>query len=78
MPIYTYRTYPPEGSGVEPKEFELEQSIHDNSLVTDPESGFPVKRVIKAGYVYIAGGKGYSPDSGSSESTCCGGGCGCH
>jgi hypothetical protein len=73
MPIYVYRTYPPEGSVVASKEFEVEQSIHANALVTDPESGFPVKRVISGGYVYLPNSKG-TP----SSSSCCGGGCGCH
>jgi predicted nucleic acid-binding Zn ribbon protein len=76
MPIYTYRTYPPEGSGVEPREFELEQSMAENSLVTDPESGYPVKRVFKAGHIFIANTKPEPTPRG--RASCCGRGCGCH
>jgi predicted nucleic acid-binding Zn ribbon protein len=82
MPTYVYRTYPPVGSGIEPQEFEVEQSIHDNSLLTDPRTGLPVKRVIKGGYVYVAKTKSSSSPSPSpspsSSPSCCGGGCGCH
>lgn len=84
MPIFTYRTYPPVGSGVESREFDLEQSMDDNILITDSETGFPVKRVVKGGHIYASSSKydssNPSPPASSSvsSSSCCGGGCGCH
>jgi hypothetical protein len=72
MPTYVYRTCPPADSGVEPWDFEVKQSIHDQPLSVDPDSGFAVKRVITGGHVQSSGVKR------GGGGGCCGGGCGCH
>ena len=45
MPVYVYETI---DDGPR-REFELYQSIKDDALTTDPESGRPVRRLITGG-----------------------------
>jgi len=71
MPTYVYTTLE------EPYfEFEVKQSIHDEPLKEHPETGVPVKRVIKGGVGIMQ--KGSKPaSSGGGGGGCCGGACGC-
>ena len=48
MTTYIYETIP-ENPGDEPRRFEVQQSMSDSPLKTDPETGLPVKRVITGG-----------------------------
>ena len=47
MPTYIYETIP--RAGEEPRQFEVWQSIKDEPLKTDPNTGVPVRRVITGG-----------------------------
>ena len=76
MPTYVYETTDP----AKPvRRFEVKQSMKDESLRVDPESGEAVKRVISGGYgVHVPGGS-VGPSVGSVGGTGgCGPGCGCH
>ena len=67
MPTYVYETTDP----TKPvRRFELRQSIHDERLHVDPETGEAVRRVISGGYgVHVRGGStGPSVGSCGSES----------
>lgn len=81
MPTYVYETIPAQ-PGVEPKTFEVRQSMHDAALTHHPETGEPVRRVILGGYGIIGAGKGdRSPapaPSAAPRAHSCGTGCGCH
>jgi predicted nucleic acid-binding Zn ribbon protein len=47
MPTYIYETTDP----TKPiRKFEVKQSVHDDPLVRDPQTGEPVRRVISLGY----------------------------
>lgn len=73
MPIYVYETL-----GKKPRRFEVKQSMKDDPLTHDPETGEPVRRVISGGYGILEKGKPAAPrpKAGGGHS-CCGGGCGC-
>lgn len=71
MPTYTYETVPTK-KGVEPKQFEIQQSMKDAPLKTHPQTGEPVRRLISGGFGFIDKGKE------SSGGHSCGHGCGCH
>ena len=75
MPTYVYETIP-QKAGVQPRRFEVRQSIHASPLTRDPETGEPVQRVITAGVGVITHQHAAPPRGGG----CCGGegGCGCH
>jgi putative FmdB family regulatory protein len=60
MPIYEYRR--PDGST-----FELLQSITDEPLTTDPETGLPVQRVLHAPAVHFKGSGFYNTDYGTRK-----------
>jgi putative FmdB family regulatory protein len=60
MPIYEYRR--PDGST-----FELQQSFSDDPLVTDPDSGVPVERVLHAPAVHFKGKGFYNTDYGTRK-----------
>lgn len=69
MPTYLYQTIPTE-IGRQPRRFEVRQAISDAPLLTDPESGDPVERII-------TGGRGpLVAHTGGVEPTVTGG-CGC-
>jgi predicted nucleic acid-binding Zn ribbon protein len=71
MPIYVYETIP--AAGKRPRRFELKQSMNDQALTHDPETGEPVRRVISGGYgFYGAGAETAAPPPGP-----CGQQCGC-
>lgn len=48
MPTYVYETIPNDDQ-TPPRRFEVFQSMTDDALTTDPETGFPVKRIISGG-----------------------------
>lgn len=48
MPTYVYETMPID-SNVEPRRFELFERMTDDPLLTDPDTGLPVKRIITGG-----------------------------
>jgi len=60
MPIYEYRR--PDGST-----FDLLQSITDDPLKSDPESGVPVERVLHAPAVHFKGSGFYNTDYGTKK-----------
>ena len=69
MATYIYETIPGK-DGEEPRRFEIQQSMKEDPLTHDPESGLPVKRVITGGYGFVTAPR----DSGIRQPT--GGGCG--
>ena len=69
MPTYVYETL-----GAKKRRFEVQQSMKENALTHDPETGEPVRRVISGGYGIMQKGNA-QPSTGHS---CGGGGCGCH
>jgi len=76
MPTYVYETT---DTSKPVRRFEVKQSMHDEPLRVDPETGEPVKRVISGGYgVHVPGGS-TGPSVGSvGDGGGCGSGCGCH
>jgi putative FmdB family regulatory protein len=58
MPIYEYRR--PDGTT-----FEIQQSFSDDALVTDPDTGVPVERVLHAPAVHFKGKGFYNTDYGT-------------
>lgn len=78
MTTYVYETVP-QIPGVEPRRFEVRQSMKDAPLKSDPETGEPVRRVISGGYGFVAQ-KSASGSSGAhhhGSGGCCSGQCGC-
>lgn len=83
MPTYVYETVPAKpGQGV--RRFEFKQSMKDEPLTRDPETGLPVRRVISGGFApMMQGGGSETPcDNGAcpmppSSSHGCGPMCGC-
>lgn len=77
MPTYVYETIPAK-SGIAPRTFELKQSMKDDALTNDPETGEPVRRVVSGGYGFVSPGyETPGTSSRSSGSNGCGSGCGC-
>lgn len=73
MTTYVYETIP-QIPGVEPRRFEVRQSMKDAPLKTDPVTGEPVRRVISGGYGFVA----QKATSGSTGAGCgCSGNCRC-
>lgn len=73
MPIYVYETIDPSKPA---RRFEVKQSMKDEPLRADPETGEPVKRVISGGLaVHVAGGAAAAAPKPRGG---CGPGCGCH
>src|SRR6266496_426828 len=62
MPTYIYETTDP----AKPiRTFEVKQSVHDEPLRSDPETGEGARRVISAGYNLLIRGKSVGPSVGS-------------
>ena len=62
MPTYIYETTDP----AKPiHTFEVKQSVHDEPLRSDPETGEAARRVISAGYNLLIRGKSVGPSVGS-------------
>ncbi len=70
MPTYVYETLEKPV-----RRFEIKQSMKDDPLRVDPETGKPVRRVISGGFGFIEKGKAAAP---RPAHTCGSGGCGCH
>jgi predicted nucleic acid-binding Zn ribbon protein len=78
MPLYQYETIPTVPDEAV-RRFEVKQSMNENALTRDPESGKPVRRVISGGYLMLKGEIGSeSGASGVPASQSCGGSCACH
>lgn len=76
MTTYVYETIP-QIPGVEPRRFEVRQSMRDAPLRTDPATGEPVRRVISGGFGFVA--QKTSPDAASPvPAGGCRPGCACH
>jgi len=60
MPIYEYRR--PDGTT-----FEVMQSITDEPLTKDPETGVPVERVLHAPAIHFKGKGFYNTDYGTRK-----------
>ena len=70
MPTYVYETT---DTAKPTRRFEVTQSMKDEPLRHDPETGEPVRRVISGGVgVMVPGSAKPAPKGG------CGSGCGCH
>jgi hypothetical protein len=78
MPVYVYETIP-DRTEVAPRRFEVKQSMSEQPLKHDPETGLPVRRLISGGFLMLkpeagaAGAKSAAPKPSHS----CGTGCGC-
>ncbi len=70
MPTYVYETT---STDKPVRRFEVMQSMKDEPLRTDPETGEPVRRVISGGLGVLVPGSSTGPSVGS-----CGSHCGCH
>jgi len=55
MATYEYETIP-QKKGQKPRRFEVQQSMKDDPLTHDPETGEPCKRVISGGVGNIFNG----------------------
>ena len=62
MPTYIYETTNPDKPI---RTFEVRQSVHDDPLRADPETGEPARRIISAGYSIHVPGKSAGPSVGS-------------
>ncbi len=75
MPTYVYETT---DANKPFRRFEVKQSMKDEPLRVDPETGEPVRRVISGGYGVHVVGSSTGPSVGSVGGGGCGPGCGCH
>jgi predicted nucleic acid-binding Zn ribbon protein len=73
MPTYTYETLPSDDR-IEARRFDVRQRFDDPVLLTDPETGIPVRRVISGGLAAIAKSEATLPEPGPG---CGPGSCGC-
>jgi predicted nucleic acid-binding Zn ribbon protein len=62
MPTYIYETT---DRSKPVRNFEVKQSVHDDPLRTDPQTGEAARRVISAGYSILIRGKSIGPCVGS-------------
>jgi hypothetical protein len=72
MTTYVYETIP-QIPGIEPRRFEVRQSMNEAPLKRDPETGEPVRRVISGGFGFVA----QKSASASAPSKSCGPQCAC-
>lgn len=73
MTTYVYETIP-QIPGVEPRRFEVRQSMNEPPLKADPQTGEPVRRVISGGFGFVAQKAAAPSKSGGST---CGPQCAC-
>lgn len=65
MPTYIYETTDP----AKPRrEFEVKQSVHDDPLLIDSETGEAARRIISTGYSILIPGGSMGPCVGSAGS----------
>ena len=63
VPTYIYETTDPTRPV---RNFEVKQSVHDDPLCSDPETGEPARRIISAGYSNVLiRGKSIGPSVGT-------------
>lgn len=62
MPTYIYETTDPTKPT---RQFEIKQSVHDDPLCIEPETGLSIRRIISAGYSVLVRGKYIGPSVGS-------------
>jgi predicted nucleic acid-binding Zn ribbon protein len=62
VPTYIYETTDPNKPV---RTFEVKQSVHDDPLLSDPQTGEAARRVISAGYSILIRGKSIGPSVGS-------------
>ena len=62
MPTYIYETTDPSKPI---RNFEVKQSVHDDPLVSDPQTGEPARRIMPAGYEILVPRKSTGPSVGS-------------
>ena len=62
MLTYIYETTDPDKPR---RTFEVRQSVHDDPLQADPETGEAARRIISAGYGVLVRGKSTGPSVGS-------------
>lgn len=62
VPTYIYETTDP---AKPTRTFEVKQSVHDEPLRSDPETGEAARRIISAGYNLLIRGKSVGPCVGS-------------
>lgn len=72
MPIYVYETT---DTSKPIRRFEMKQSMNDEPLSADPETGEAVRRVISGGLGVHVAGSSTGPSVGSVGSHGCGPGC---
>jgi predicted nucleic acid-binding Zn ribbon protein len=72
MPTYVYETT---NTDKPVRRFEVVQSMKDEPLLVDPETGEPVRRIISGGAGVLVPGGSRGPSVGSVGSH--GSGCGC-
>ena len=77
MATYLYETIPSK-QGEKPKTFEIQQSMKDAALITHPETGQPVRRVITGGFGFVSKGNASPATQRPPSGGCCGSSCGCH
>ena len=62
VPTYIYETT----DATKPiRNFEVKQSVHDEPLTSDPETGEAARRIISLGYSILVRGKSVGPSVGS-------------
>jgi predicted nucleic acid-binding Zn ribbon protein len=78
MATYIYETLP-EKPDEQPRRFEIQQSMKEDPLTHDPDSGLPVKRVITGGYGFVSAPRdsGIGQPSVPATGGGCGAACGC-
>jgi predicted nucleic acid-binding Zn ribbon protein len=69
MATYVYETIPQQ-PGDEVRRFEVRQSMRDEPLTRDPESGLPVKRVILGGFGIMTKGAAAPTPQGCGGGEC--------
>lgn len=77
MTTYVYETIP-QIPGVEPRRFEVRQSMADAPLKTDPVTGEPVRRVITGGFGFVAQRATSTSAGAAAAQAPCRPGCACH
>ena len=73
MPTYVYETIP-QKPGEVPRILEFKQSVEDEPLSTDPETGEPIRRLILGNFGMLTS---RDPGGRSSSGSCCGSDSGC-
>lgn len=74
MTTYVYETIP-QIPGIEPRRFEVRQSMNDAPLKTAPDTGEPVRRIISGGFGFVA--QKTSGASATPTASACGPQCAC-